>query len=169
MSTTSHYEVYKQLPTLPEETIENILKAANNPLPEPKSADKGKYLKANESTGTPEWAEGDGGVWGAQNPKFVVTLTPTAADYSGTMDKTVAEINAAYEAGMEIWFKILYDQSGSYIEIPASVQHGSGAQNEGFFATLVYNGTIIVASTGVNPSADKTTYATNIYTLTPAT
>ena len=105
---------------------------------------------------------------GGGSSKFIVTLTPTAQDFSGTMDKTVAEINAAYEAGQEIVFKVLYDQAGSYIETPVSVNHGSGAQNEGFFATLVYNGTIIVASTGVNPSADKTTYSTTVYALTPA-
>lgn len=39
--------------------------------------------------------------------KFIVTLTPTALDYSGTMDKTVAEINAAYEAGQEIVFRVI--------------------------------------------------------------
>lgn len=35
----------------------------------------------------------------ASSNKFIVTLTPTAPDYSGTMDKTVAEINAAHKAG----------------------------------------------------------------------
>ena len=33
---------------------------------------------------------------------FVVTLTPTAADMSGTMDKTPAEIAGAYDAGKRI-------------------------------------------------------------------
>ena len=37
------------------------------------------------------------GIGNAANP-FIVTLTPTALDYSGTMDKTVAEIYAAHQA-----------------------------------------------------------------------
>lgn len=100
--------------------------------------------------------------------KFIVTLTPTSLDYSGTMDKTVAEINAAYEAGMEIVFKMRYDKVGSYIETPVYVQHSSGGQNEGFFVNVCYNNTIIVATTGANASPDSTTYYTTIYPLTPA-
>ena len=110
------------------------------------------------------------GAWAAseQGKKFIVTLTPTALDYSGTMDKTVAEINAAYEAGQEIVFRVRYDQAGSYIETPVYVQHGSGAQNEGFFANVCYNDTIIVATTGLNPLPDSTTYSTSVYSLTHA-
>lgn len=37
---------------------------------------------------------------------FIVTLTPTALDYSGTMDKTPAEIWAAYQTGKLVLFSI---------------------------------------------------------------
>lgn len=101
--------------------------------------------------------------------RFIVTLTPTYEDYSGTMDKTVAEINAAYEAGQQIVFRVRYDQVGSYLESSVCVLHSSGAQNEGFLATVCYNNMLIVATTGENPSPDSTTYHTVIFPLTPAT
>ena len=101
------------------------------------------------------------------NEPFIVTLTPTAQDYSGTMDKTVAEINEAYTAGQDIWFKVFYDQVGSYVNIPACVQHGSGATTEGFFATVCFTNMLIVATTGKNPPPDRTTYSTAVYSLTP--
>ena len=58
------------------------------------------------------WASGDTvtssalnnmetGIDNAANP-FIVTLTPTETDFSGTMDKTCAEIFAAYQAGKRI-------------------------------------------------------------------
>ena len=37
---------------------------------------------------------------------FVVTLTPINSDYSGEMDKTAAEITAAYNAGRQIVFNV---------------------------------------------------------------
>lgn len=62
------------------------------------------------------WASGDtvtsaalnnmeDGIDAAANP-FVVTLTPTAADMSGTMDKTPAEIDTAIQAGRRIQFSV---------------------------------------------------------------
>lgn len=42
------------------------------------------------------------------NDKFIITLTPTAEDYSGTMDKTAKEITDAVLAGKEIYFNILH-------------------------------------------------------------
>lgn len=48
--------------------------------------------------------KGNGG--GGSSNKFIVTLTPTSQDFSGTMDKTPEEITAAYNAGQEIEFDI---------------------------------------------------------------
>lgn len=45
------------------------------------------------------------GINEAANP-FVITLTPTALDLSGTMNKTPAEIREAYDAGRRIAFDI---------------------------------------------------------------
>ena len=45
------------------------------------------------------------GIDAAANP-FIVTLTPTAQDFSGTMDKTPTEIDAAIQAGRRIQFSI---------------------------------------------------------------
>ena len=106
-------------------------------------------------------------VW-ADEP-FIVTLTPTTQDFSGTMDKTVAEINAAYEAGRTIVFKIYTDQNGGYI-VSKNVlaMWGAGATKFGFMSDALIDGIgLVVVSTGINPPSDRTTYLTAIYPLTP--
>ena len=65
-----------------------VNKSAPSSLPEVTASDKGKYLKANESTGEPEWAEG-----GSGGGVLVVT------DTDCTLNKTAAEMMTAYENG----------------------------------------------------------------------
>ena len=48
----------------------------------------------------------ENGIEAAANP-FVITLTPTAEDFSGTMDKTPQEIYNAYKTNRQIRAKIL--------------------------------------------------------------
>lgn len=103
--------------------------------------------------------------------RYVVTLTPTAADYSGTMDKTVAEINAAYEAGQEIWFKVLTSASTS-VEIPLTYWATITSYDyHGFEASLVDASAniMIVAYVGSTNYGTEQTYSTKLYPLTPAT
>ena len=112
---------------------------------------------------------GNGGGGGGSN-KFIVTLTPTAADFSGTMDKTVAEINAAYEAGQEIVFRI-YAEAGTYNEVDCTIRYKNGNNTyPSFNAYLVdsTNNVLIFAYTSVTNDGTKQTYHTNIYSLTPA-
>lgn len=102
--------------------------------------------------------------------KFLVTLTPNNLDFSGTMDKTVAEINAAYEAGQEIWFKVLTGAT-TYVEVPAAfVGRDTTYDYPNFGAEIVQYGTnaMIVAGTGDTSDGTKQTYSTSVYTLTPA-
>lgn len=113
---------------------------------------------------------GKNGVWTKQQKKFIVTLTPTAQDFSGTMDKTVSEINAAYEAGQEIWFKVLTGQD-TYTLVPLS-NVDKQSQTYPSFATYVIdiiNNMLIVAWTSYTDREEKNTYSTTIYALTPAT
>ena len=103
--------------------------------------------------------------------KYVVTLTPTALDYSGTMDKTVAEINAAYEAGLEIVFR-LYTAASVYIDVPVQLVSTDTDYEYPSFETNVTsasNNVFIFAQTGTTNDGTKATYETHIYTLTPAT
>lgn len=131
-------------------------------LPPVTESDAGKVLGVNDS-----------GVWGAQEPigkKFIVTLTPTALDYSGTMDKTVAEINAAYEAGQEIWFK--FYAGSDWTEYPLSrVGKVSRQAYPSFNCNALYdeNNVLVMIYTGTTDSGTEQTYSTKIYTLTPAT
>lgn len=102
--------------------------------------------------------------------RFIVTLTPTALDYSGTMDKTVAEIDAAYKAGQEIWFKI--SSGESWTEYPLS---RVGKESEGTYPSFNSNALydelnmLVMIYTGTTSNGAKQTYSTKIYTLTPAT
>ena len=112
-----------------------------------------------------------GGGSGGDN-RFIVTLTPTALDYSGTMDKTVAEINAAYEAGREIVFKVI-TAADAFVEVPCSAigYYAHTGYYPNFIANIIQytNSVIIVAYTGDTGDGTKQTYATEIYTLTHAT
>ena len=115
--------------------------------------------------------EGDLSLTGQVKPlgKFIVTLTPTALDYSGTMDKTVAEINAAYEAGMEIWFHVVTSAS-SFVEVPLTYFAGDGSTYNGISTNImqVAQNLLIVAYVGSTNDGTTQTYSTKIYSLTPA-
>ena len=110
------------------------------------------------------------GAWVAQAKKFLVTLTPTALDYSGTMDKTVAEINAAYEAGMEIVFRV-YTGSGTYYDIVCNdVYIDQIIEYPSFCAIFVHESANVIVKM-MTPLADDgtlQTYSTKVYSLTPA-
>lgn len=106
---------------------------------------------------------------GTYEDKFIVTLTPTAADYSGTMDKTVAEINAAYEAGQDIWFNV----GGGQAYVPLNIVSFSSGYDYPSFECYLVNpgigtGVIMYAYTQFTSDGTKQTYYTQIYSLTPA-
>ena len=100
---------------------------------------------------------------------FVVTLTPTALDYSGTIDKTWGEVDEAYKAGKTIAFKFYNDQNGSYLITTNVVAYsGSGTQSLWFSSDLLVDGVgFVEAYSAMNPSPDDNTYSTIIYPLTP--
>lgn len=110
---------------------------------------------------------GKGGGGGGE--KFIVTLTPTSPNFSGTMDKTVAEINAAYEAGQEIVFRI-YVTATLYYDLPCSNVEANSANNYLIMGAFgIMNDLLILLKTH-DQEGDGTgqTYKTTIYALTPA-
>ena len=152
----------RQIAELPDALATSLIAqgiVAPTALPAVTDADEGKVLTVNNS-----------GVWGAQNPKFVVTLTPTALDYSGTMDHTVAEIDAAYKEGQEIWFKIY--SGDSWTEYPLSrVGKESGFDYPSFNCNALYDelNVLVMIYTVTTDNGAKQTYSTKVYVLTPAT
>ena len=126
-------------------------------LPSVSSSDNGKVLGVVD------------GAWAAQAKKFIVTLTPTALDYSGTMDKTVAEINAAYEAGMEVVFHTVTG-ANDWVETPLAYYAANGSDYHGFSTTIIQiaQNLLIVALVASDDDGTKQTYATKVYSLTPA-
>ena len=111
-----------------------------------------------------ESAGGGGGGGGAED--FLVTLTPTALDYSGTMDKTAEEITAAIEAGKHIVLSIEGSSIGfSEILLQAGwYSKASGSNNYCVSATiLMLPNTQITIVTG--DSTGSTGYSTYMYSL----
>lgn len=98
--------------------------------------------------------------------RFVVTLTPTAADYSGTMDKTVAEIDAAYKAGKLVLFRVLIG-ANSYDEIhcTAIIDAGLTYPSYGGYTIDINNNILIYAWTTYTDNGTIYNYHTNIYPL----
>ena len=98
---------------------------------------------------------------------FIVTLTPTAQDFSGTMDKTVGEINAAYEAGQKIQFHLIVGVNEFY-DIDVIRVYTSSEGYRYFHAELIAidRNLLIDGYTG-GSDPTSTTYSTTIYPLTP--
>ena len=125
-----------------------------------------------------QWATGDTvtaerlnkmeqGIQTAVDP-FVVTCTPIAQDFSGVMDKTVAEIDAAYKAGKKILFKVLTGED-SYAEVYCSIAASNGYTypSYGGYTFDLYNNILIYAYTVYSNDGGKTSYSAIIYPLTP--
>lgn len=113
-------------------------------------------------------AFGNGGGSGGGSNKFIVTLTPTSPDYSGVMDKTVAEINAAYEAGQDIWFKMEASGTGYLMEMAGIGNGDPESTYPSFNAKFLANDTLLYVVSGYTNDGTKQTYNTKVYTLTPA-
>lgn len=122
-----------------------------------------------------QWATGDtitaeklnnmeSGIENANEP-FIVTLTPTAADFSGTMDRTPQEITEAYNAGRSIVFKILASPTfAHYVQATFSKKAASDEAAQ-FAGYGILTERFVVFETDVSMQ----TYSTAIYHLTPAT
>lgn len=111
----------------------------------------------------------EGGIENANEP-FIVTCTPTALDYSGTTDKTVAEIYAAYQAGKKLVFRILTGAT-TYVDVECtSIDNVSQSTYPAFNAFIIMrsNNVLIYARFGNDDDPECTAYSTFIYTLTRA-
>lgn len=123
-------------------------------------SDKGKILKIKDDSGS--------AIVSWEPTKFVVTLTPTAQNFSGTMDKTGAEITAAYEAGQQIVFNVVGFPGFDNVYIPATwYTYATNKTICAACATLVditSNLQIVIITTD---SSDDSYYSTELYPLTP--
>ena len=103
------------------------------------------------------------GKWVKQAKKFIVTLTPTSPDYSGTMDKTPEEITAAYNAGQEI----VFDIPALSAKINANqFLVGNDVIRAGSMVFYDVNSSPVIITVVTGSSAS--TYATQIFAMTPA-
>ena len=108
------------------------------------------------------------GVVVPEDNRFVVNFTPTALDFSGTMDKTVAEIYAAYQAGKSIVFR-LWTAVDSHFDTVGTMFWTSGDRAYPSFNAFVvvsdsYDA-IVFAYTGATNNGATATYGTSIYPL----
>ena len=108
------------------------------------------------------------GAWVAADKVYIVNCTPTALDYSGTMDKTVAQIYAAYQEGKTIVFR-LWTAVDSHFDTVGTMFWTSGNVTYPSFNAFIvlsdpYN-SIVFAYTGATNNGAQATYGTNIYPL----
>lgn len=143
-----------------EEYLAAIAEAASSggsgSLPSVTSSDNGKVLAVKDGA----WAASE------QGKKFLVTLTPTSPDYSGTMDKTVAEINAAYEAGQQIVFRIFASATFYYDIVATLSSFGASDDAKRFRGFGILNDNLVQIITPVG--VENTYYGAYVYSLTPA-
>ena len=101
---------------------------------------------------------------------FIVNLTPTALDYSGTMDKTVAEIDAAYQAGKQIVFRV-YSSLTEFIDAKLSTVYKDEATYPSFNAYIISAdlNVLLFVATMTTDDGTKSTYSAFVFSLTPAT
>lgn len=101
---------------------------------------------------------------------FVVNLTPTSADFSGTMDKTVAEIYAAHLMHRKISFKIALGNN-TYYETDCTARYYNSNTYPSFNGFIFTTGdpignAAIFAYTGATNDGSDNTYGVTIFPLT---
>ena len=102
-------------------------------------------------------------------PPYIVTLTPTAADYSGTMDKTVAEIYEAYQLGRRLVFRMALGNN-TFMECDCTARFFGGNTYPSFNGYSAIDSPVeglVFAWTGTTSDGSRNTYGTTIYPLTP--
>lgn len=99
--------------------------------------------------------------------RFIVTLTPNALDYSGTMDRTVEQIDDAYRSGKQIIFHMIVDDS--WYEMDSNERgNDSSSTYPSYNALGVVGTTMLKVYTGTTNDSTSQTYSTSVYTLTYA-
>ena len=110
----------------------------------------------------------ESGIENANTP-FVVNLTPENPDFSGTMDKTVAEINTAYEAGQRILYRV-WTGEDEYTEADVTMVYKNPSFTYPSFNAFIIddaNNLLIEALTLPVDAGTQDFYSTSIYPLTP--
>ena len=100
---------------------------------------------------------------------FIVTLTPTNQDFSGTMDKTVDEIYAAIQAGKRVKFRV-FTGDFEYNEVDVTITYyNTSYAYPSINAYLISDQApfygIIFAWTGTTNDGTKQTYSTSLFPL----
>lgn len=100
--------------------------------------------------------------------RFEVACTPTSQDFSGTMDKTVAEIMEAYNAGCDIWFALTTSEGTQKVRL-SDVGFANNVAYPSFNTVFVYADLNLLMKfhSGATDQGDNNMYGTTIYSLTP--
>ena len=107
---------------------------------------------------------------GSSSNNFIVTLTPTAQDYSGTMNKTETEISDAYEAGQQVVFRVVGIPGYDYIDVNVTEALYDTSYNRWQMSAylVMLPNTLIYIYNGISSDGDAARYWTRVFTLTPA-
>jgi hypothetical protein len=112
-------------------------------------------------------ALGGSGGGGGGGEKFIVTLTPTSLDYSGTMDKTETEISDAYEAGQQIVFRIVGVPEYDHLDVNVTEALYNATYNRWIMSAylVMLPNTLIYIYNSLTSAGDSARYWTKIYPL----
>ena len=125
------------------------------------------YTPTNWQTGDTVTAEKlnnmEAGIENAANP-YIVTLTPTAADLSGTMDKTPEDINSAIQNENRIIFAI--PSLGGMIEATQFLYNQEFDRYQAY-ANITFDPGTGTALIQIQTNPASQTYFTQIFPLTP--
>lgn len=113
----------------------------------------------------------ENGTWAARDNTFVVTCTPTSPDYSGVMDKTVAEIYAAHLAGKNIYFEVPVSEYATVRVALSMLFYNVDAAYPGFVSAFVevLEGVLISASISFTDDGTENTYTAIMRSISPVT
>ena len=115
-----------------------------------------------------KYVDDDGVVVEVVPDVFVVTLTPTAQDFSGVMDKTVGEIASAFNAGRRCIFRLSLSATDYYEGdvVRGATSSGVSYNTYAFVVSGILTGVAYIY-TGVGSSDSSTAYYTTLFPLTP--
>jgi hypothetical protein len=140
-----------------EKHLDNILRAASGEEPQYDLAPNWRveqYLAAIAA----KLSKG-----GSADNRFIVTLTPTSEDFSGTMDHTVGEMKEALDSGKDLWYAI-GDNNGTYYMRISEVYSNNDDAYPSFNATAWLGSTygLLQVFTASTDDPDRDTYGVDV-------
>ena len=138
------------------DSVQSSLNLADNAIQKPAQATSGQELVFINNT------------WVAADKVFIINMYPQDETYSGTMDKTIAEIYEAYLDGKHLWYH-LWTDIDKYVEAECTMRWEAGEDYDypSFNAFIIDDGNNLLfeAATGATSDGTRNNYFIISYPL----